>query len=96
MLLTPERTLSRKVRELILARRLENELTKDEILHLYLNHVNFGRGRYGIQEAAQYYFGKNASELTLAESAMLAGVPQAPTRGRHYCSATFLNSTSKP
>ena len=80
MLLTPERTLSRKVRELILARRLENELSKDEILHLYLNHVNFGRGRYGIQEAARYYFAKNASELTLAESAMLAGVPQAPTR----------------
>ena len=80
MLLTPERTLSRKVRELILARRLENELSKDEILHLYLNHVNFGRGRYGIQEAARYYFAKNASELTLAESAMLAGVPQAPAR----------------
>jgi penicillin-binding protein 1A len=80
MLLTPERTISRKVRELILARRLENELSKDEILHLYLNHVNFGRGRYGIQEAARYYFAKNASELTLAESAMLAGVPQAPTR----------------
>jgi penicillin-binding protein 1A len=78
MLLTPERTLSRKIRELILARRLENELSKDEILHLYLNHVNFGRGRYGIQEAARYYFAKNASELTLAESAMLAGVPQAP------------------
>jgi penicillin-binding protein 1A len=80
MLLTPERTLSRKVRELILARRLENELSKDEILHLYLNHVNFGRGRYGIQEAARYYFGKNASELTLAESATLAGIPQAPSR----------------
>ena len=80
MLLTPERTLSRKVRELILARRLENELSKDEILHLYLNHVNFGRGRYGIQEAARYYFAKDASELTLAESAMLAGVPQAPAR----------------
>jgi penicillin-binding protein 1A len=80
MLLTPERTLSRKVRELILARRLENELSKDEILHLYLNHVNFGRGRYGIQEAARYYFAKNASDLTLAESAMLAGIPQAPTR----------------
>jgi penicillin-binding protein 1A len=80
MLLTPERTLSRKIRELILARRLENELTKDEILHLYLNHVNFGRGRYGIQEAARYYFAKNASELTLAESAMLAGIPQAPAR----------------
>ncbi|MDH4281297.1 MAG: transglycosylase domain-containing protein, partial [Myxococcales bacterium] len=70
MLLTPERTISRKVRELILARRLENELSKDEILYLYLNHVNFGHGRYGIQEAARYYFGKNASDLTLAESAM--------------------------
>ena len=80
MLLTPERTVQRKVRELILARRLENELSKDEILHLYLNHVNFGRGRYGIQEAAQFYFGKNASELTLAEAALLAGIPQAPAR----------------
>ncbi|MGB3051824.1 MAG: PBP1A family penicillin-binding protein [Polyangiales bacterium] len=80
MLLTPERTLQRKVRELILARRLESELTKDEILHLYLNHVNFGHGRYGIQEAAQYYFVKNARDLTLAEAAMLAGIPQAPAR----------------
>ena len=80
MLLTPERTISRKIRELILARRLENELTKDEILHLYLNNVNFGHGRYGIQEAARYYFEKNASELTLAESTLLAGIPQAPAR----------------
>ena len=80
MLLTPERTISRKIRELILARRLENELTKDEILHLYLNNVNFGQGRYGIQEAARYYFEKNASELTLAESSLLAGIPQAPAR----------------
>ncbi len=79
MLLTPERTISRKVRELILARRLENELTKDEILHLYLSNVNFGHGRYGIQEAARYYFEKNASDLTLAEATLLAGVPQAPT-----------------
>jgi len=80
VLLTPERTIARKVRELILARRLENELSKDEILHLYLNHVNFGHGRYGIQEAARYYFAKNARDLTLAESAILAGVPQAPAR----------------
>lgn len=80
MLLTPERTISRKLRELILARRLENELSKDEILHLYLNNVNFGHGRYGIQEAARYYFAKDARNLTLAESAMLAGVPQAPSR----------------
>ncbi len=80
MLLTPERTLQRKIRELILARRLESELSKDEILHLYLNHVNFGHGRYGIEEAAQYYFEKNARDLTLAEAAMLAGIPQAPAR----------------
>jgi penicillin-binding protein 1A len=80
MLLTPERTISRKIRELILARRLENELTKDEILHLYLNTVNFGHGRYGIQEAAQYYFGKDAKQLTLAEASLLAGIPQAPAR----------------
>ncbi len=80
MLLTPERTISRKLRELILARRLENELTKDEILHLYLNNVNFGHGRYGVQEAARYYFEKNASELTLAEATLLAGIPQAPSR----------------
>ena len=80
MLLTPERTISRKVRELILARRLENEVSKDEILHLYLNNVNFGQGRYGIQEASQYYFGKDAKQLTLAEASLLAGVPQAPAR----------------
>ena len=80
MLLTPERTISRKIRELILARRLENTLTKDEILHLYLNHVNFGHGRYGIQEASQYYFGKDARDLSFAEASLLAGVPQAPAR----------------
>ena len=80
MLLTPERTVSRKMKELILARRLEQELTKDEILHLYLNHINFGHGRYGVQEAAQYYFGKNVEELTLAEASLIAGVPQAPAR----------------
>lgn len=80
MLLTPERTISRKLRELILARRLENELSKEEILYLYLNNVNFGHGRYGIQEAARYYFAKDAHDLTLAEAAMLAGIPQAPAR----------------
>ncbi len=80
MLLTPERTISRKLRELILARRLENELTKEEILHLYLNHINFGHGRYGVQEAARYYFGKDASELTLGEASLIAGLPQAPSR----------------
>ncbi len=80
VLLTPERTLSRKVKELILARRLEQELSKDEILHLYLNHINFGHGRYGVQEAARFYFGKDVSQLDLAEASMLAGLPQAPGR----------------
>lgn len=80
LLLTPERTLARKVKELILARRLEQELTKDEILHLYLNHINFGHARYGVQEAAQYYFGKDVQDLSLAETSLIAGVPQAPAR----------------
>ncbi|MEM6955165.1 MAG: PBP1A family penicillin-binding protein [Myxococcota bacterium] len=80
LLLTPERTFTRKIRELILARRLEQELTKDEILHLYINHINFGHARYGVQEAAQFYFGKDASDLTLAESSLIAGIPQAPAR----------------
>lgn len=80
LLLTPERTIARKVKELILARRLEQELTKDQILHLYLNHINFGHGRYGVQEAARFYFGKDVSKLDLAEASMMAGLPQAPSR----------------
>ncbi|MCU0672791.1 MAG: PBP1A family penicillin-binding protein [Myxococcota bacterium] len=80
LLLSPERTISRKIREQILARRLEQELSKDEILHLYLNHINFGHGRYGVQEAAQFYFGKDAEDLTLAEATLIAGIPQAPAR----------------
>ena len=80
LLLSPERTMERKIREVLLARQLEQELTKDEILHLYLNHINFGHGRYGIQEAARFYFGKDAADLNLAEASLLAGVPQSPTR----------------
>ncbi|MCZ7678681.1 MAG: transglycosylase domain-containing protein [Sandaracinaceae bacterium] len=79
LVLSPERTMTRKIRELLLARRLEQELTKDQILELYLNHVNFGHGRYGVQEASRYYFGKDVEELTLAEASMLAGIPQSPT-----------------
>ncbi|MDQ3033285.1 MAG: transglycosylase domain-containing protein, partial [Myxococcota bacterium] len=79
LLLGPERSFSRKMRELILARQVESELSKDEILGLYLNHINFGHGRYGVQEASQYYFGKDVSELTLAEASLLAGIPQSPT-----------------
>ncbi len=80
LLLTPERTLARKVKELILARRLEQELSKDQILHLYLNHINFGHGRYGVQEASRFYFGKDVSKLSLSEASLIAGLPQAPSR----------------
>ncbi len=80
MLLTPERSFSRKIRELILAYRLEQEFTKDEILELYLNHINFGHGRYGVEEASRFYFGKGVEDLTLAEAALLAGIPQSPAR----------------
>ena len=79
LLLTPERSFGRKVRELILARQLESEFSKDEILALYLNHINFGHGRYGVQEAARYYFGCDVSELTLAQASLMAGIPQSPT-----------------
>lgn len=78
-LLTPQRTLSRKVRELLLSILTEIGYSKDEILEMYLNQVAYGGAAYGIQEAAQKYFLKNASELTLAESAFLAGLPVAPS-----------------
>ncbi|MDH5673113.1 MAG: PBP1A family penicillin-binding protein [Myxococcales bacterium] len=79
VLLTPERTFARKIRELILARRIEQELSKDQILGLYLNRIYFGHGRYGIEEAARYYFGKTVSELELAEAALLAGIVKGPS-----------------
>src|SRR5579859_1584520 len=73
LLATHERTLSRKIREALLSRRLEQQLSKDEILELYLNNIYFGRGRYGIEEAARDDFGKSAREMTIAEAALVAG-----------------------
>jgi penicillin-binding protein 1A len=78
ILLDPERSIRRKIREVILARRLEQQISKDEILELYLNHIYFGHGRYGIEEAARFYFGKSAKDVSLAEAAMLAGLPAGP------------------
>ncbi len=78
LLLDNERSYSRKIREALLARRIEQELGKDEILELYLNHIYFGAGRYGIEEAALGYFGKHAKQLTLAEAALIAGLAPAP------------------
>ncbi|HEX7840520.1 MAG TPA: PBP1A family penicillin-binding protein [Kofleriaceae bacterium] len=77
-LLTPERTFRRKIQEIVLARRLESSLTKQEIMSLYMNQIYFGHGRYGIEEAARFYFGKHVGQLDTGEAAMLAGLPQSP------------------
>jgi penicillin-binding protein 1A len=79
-LLTPERTYERKLKEAVLAYRIEKKFTKDQILYLYLNQIYLGHGAYGVESAAENYFGKHARELSLAECAMLAGLPQAPSR----------------
>ena len=78
MLLTPEKKLSRKIKEAILAKRMEEKLTKDEILYLYLNQIYLGAGSYGVEAAAETYFGKHVDQLNLAEMAILAGLPKAP------------------
>jgi len=77
-LLSSERSYARKIREIILAYRIERDFNKDEILYLYLNHIYLGRGAYGVASAAWRYFHKRVDELTLAECAMLAGLPKAP------------------
>jgi len=77
-LLTPERSYSRKIREIILAYRIEEAFSKDDILFLYLNQIYLGRGAYGVASAAWRYFHKEMGELTLAECALLAGLPKAP------------------
>ncbi len=80
LLLTPEKSYKRKIKEAILAYRLEKELTKDEILSIYLNQIFLGQKAYGVEAASRTYFGKHATDITLAESALLAGMPQAPSR----------------
>jgi len=80
VLLGHSRALSQKVQEWILAYRLERELGKDEILGLYLNNIFLGHGRYGVEEAARYYFGKRAAALDAAEAALLAGIIASPER----------------
>ena len=82
--LTPERTLKRKIREAILAFRVERNHTKEEILYLYLNQVYFGHGNYGVEAASRDYFGKGVDQLSLGEAALLAGLPRSPSRGSPY------------
>ena len=80
LFLTQDRTWRRKVQEMFLTYRIEREFSKQEILGLYLNVISFGKRTYGVAAAADYYFGKDLDELTLAEAATLARVPQAPSR----------------
>lgn len=78
-LLTPDRTIRRKLREIVLAVWTEKEFTKDQILELYLNQVPYGGAAYGVEQAAQRYFDKHAKDLSLVEAATIAGLPQAPS-----------------
>ena len=80
LFLTPDQTLKRKLQEAVIAERLEKEMSKDEVLELYLNRIFFGDNAYGVDAASQTYFGKPARELSLQEAALLAALPKAPTR----------------
>lgn len=79
VLLSPERTIFRKIKELALANQIEKKFTKDQILQMYLNEAPYGGAAYGVESAAKTYFGKDAKDLNLVESAILAGLPQSPT-----------------
>src|SRR5690606_38827012 len=80
VLLGSERSYQRKIRETILAYRLEQTLTKEQILGMYMNHIYLGHGRYGVEEAGRYLFGKHVEELSVADAALLAGIVAAPER----------------
>ena len=79
LFLTPDKSLERKLKEALLAFLLERRYSKDRILELYLNQIYFGQGAFGVEAAARTFFGKPVGELTLSESALLAGLPKAPT-----------------
>jgi len=91
--LSQERTITRKLRELVLAMRLEQRYTKDEILNLYLNQVPYGSNTYGVEAASQTFFKKHASELSISEAALLAALPQSPSYYSPW--GTHLNELEK-
>ena len=80
LFLSQEKTIIRKIKEAILAVQLERRYTKDELMALYLNQIYFGSGAYGVESAAQMFFGKSASQMDLAQCALIAGLPKAPSR----------------
>ncbi|MDC0336129.1 PBP1A family penicillin-binding protein [Pseudodesulfovibrio sp.] len=95
LLLTSEKSYKRKLKEAILAFRLENYLTKEEILTIYLNQIFLGAHSYGVEAAARTYFAKHAKDLTVAQAAMLAGLPQAPTRYNPYKNFEFAKQRQR-
>jgi penicillin-binding protein 1A len=80
LFLTPEKTYERKIKEVILAFQIEKNFTKEEIFTLYCNQVYFGHGNYGVEATSQFFYGKSIQDLSLAEAALVAGLPQNPTR----------------
>ena len=95
LLLTPEKSFQRKIKEALLSYRLENYLTKDEILTIYLNQIFLGSKSYGVEAAAREFFGKHVKDLTLAECAILAGLPQAPSRYNPYADPEAAKTRQK-
>lgn len=83
-ILTSEKSITRKVKELIIAQRIEKKFSKDEILQMYLNEIPYGSNSYGVEAASQRYFGKSVKDVNLAEAAILAALPQAPSRYSPY------------
>lgn len=80
LFLTPERSFKRKIKEMLLAIKIERTFSKDKILEMYLNYIYLGQGAYGVEAASRIYFGKHVKDLTLDEAALLAGLPKAPTK----------------
>lgn len=95
LLLTPEKSYTRKIKEAILAYRLEKYLSKDDILNIYLNQIFFGNGAHGVEAAARTYFGKHVGDLTLAESAVLASLPKAPSTLNPYANLEGTQSRQR-
>ncbi|MDD5434231.1 MAG: PBP1A family penicillin-binding protein [Nitrospira sp.] len=95
LFLSPDQNFMRKIKEAILAKRIENVLSKDEILELYLNQIYLGRGAYGVQAAAFMYFGKDVRDLTLPEAALLAGIIRSPSEYSPYAHPERAKSRQK-
>lgn len=89
-LLTSEKRISRKIKEIVISLRIEQEMTKDQILEIYLNEAPFGGNIYGVQEASSSFYGKNPEDMSIAEAAFLAALPQAPSRYSPYGKNTDL------